>query len=223
MGWAARDRIATATSLLGLRVVVDVQHLYRASKPHDKGSEYVLANGTHIAEANAARVYADGLCDWLRERGVAVLTNDPTTSILTGFYSSRNRAAHAFAAHAYLACHLNAGRGGYCLMEYMDATVSKPLADAIGARLATTVTEITDFRSQALHAGDRGAVCIERVMPPIAAVLCEPFFGDTPAHQYLLASVNLREIGATIGQGVADWWLRKQDATGPVAGSVDGT
>jgi len=206
MGYASRQRKRHAVSLEGLRVVVDVQHLYRPNKPKDRGSVYALADGTTTTEGGAVVVYAGALRAFLEERGAEVLTNDPTHWILVGPYSTRHRAVNAWKPHAYLACHLNAGGGRYALMEHMSMSRGKALAEAIGQSLSAIFPALADHRTLALKSTDRGAVCIERVEDPAAAVLCEPFFGDNPAHQALLAAPELHRVGRAIGLGVAAWW-----------------
>jgi N-acetylmuramoyl-L-alanine amidase len=202
-------------SLEGLRVVVDVQHLYRANHPNDRGARFLLDNGTHVWEADAALIYADAIGDWLEARGVPVLRNDPTRGILTGFYSARNRAAEAWQATAYLACHLNAGMGAYALLEVMEGR-DGILARSIGERLVT-IPEIQRFERRWLRERDRGSVCIRFVKPTIPTVLCEPFFGDQRAHQPLLAVHRLRQVGEAIAQGVEDWWAAVRGTQHPGA------
>jgi N-acetylmuramoyl-L-alanine amidase len=191
--------------LQGLRVVVDVQHLFRPGKPNDRGSVYRLANGSVTDEGSSTLIYAAALKARLEQGGATVVTNDPARGILVGPYSTRNRSAVTF--HAYLACHLNAGGGNYALTEYMSMTDALPLAAAIkDALLATFPTVIPRGQTRALSSNDRGAVCIERVPAPCVAVLCEPFFGDHPGHQALLAAPQLHLVGEAIADGVAAWW-----------------
>lgn len=195
--------------LKALRAVVDVQHLYRFNHPLDRGTEFVLANGTHTTEASAAVLYAASLVAWLRTAGATVLTNDPMRQVLVGPYSRRNLSALDFGADAYLACHVNAGGGDYGLMEYMSTTTGRALADAIGPRLTAAFPPIRSVTTRALSTTDRGAVCIRLVPGGCATIICEPFFGDTPAHQGLFAAPELARLGATLGQGIADWWLAR--------------
>ena len=196
--------------LNGLKVVVDVQHLYRPHKPNDRGAVYTLSDGTRTSEASATLIYAAALRAYLEARGAAILTNDPAHGILVGHYSTRNRAGSAWRAHGYLACHLNAGRGRYALMEYMTVTEGKLLASSIGQSLVQAFPVIVEHRTQGLSSTDRGAVCIARVESPTVAVLCEPFFGDHPGHQALLAAPELGRVGEAIGEGVARWWRSRQ-------------
>jgi len=195
----------------GLRVVVDVQHLYKTDRPNDRGAVYTLANGLKVTEASAALLYAQSLCQYLEAQGAAVLTNDPAHGIMVGFYSQRNRAAGAWGATAYIACHVNAGLGQYAAVEYMSTTVGSDLAGAIAPQLkAAFPTTLSAAKLVALSSGQRGASCIERVPSPCAAVLVEPFFGDTPRHQHLLEAPNLKRVGEAIGLGVMEWWKARR-------------
>ena len=193
--------------LTDLRVAVDVQHLYRVNRPRDRGAVFRLADGSKITEAHAATLYAQALTQRFRDHGASVLTNDPVRGVLVGYYSTRNRAAGLWGAHVYLACHLNAGGGSYALCEAMSATIGVGLAKHVATGLAEACPGIQFGRTATLHHGERGAVCIERVPASTAAVLLEPFFGDSLPHQYLFAAHQLVRIGETIARSVADWWL----------------
>lgn len=196
----------------GLKVVVDVQHIYREGKhARDRGSVYALANGLTVTEASAATSYAAALAAFLEAHGAAVLTNDPAHGILVGPYSRRNLAARDFGAHAYLACHVNSGRGSYAAWEYMSTTIGADLAGALLPVMRNAFPlEILASKRVALSTGQRGAVCIERTAASCATVLCEPFFGDNPRHQGLLAAPELVKVGEAIGAGVLEWWKARQ-------------
>lgn len=198
--------------LAGLAVAVDVQHLYRVGLfARDRGSRFRLANGTTVWEADAATLYAQALVAELRGRGAKVLTNNPVRGSLTGYYSARNREATTWGAQLYLACHLNAGGGSYSRIESMrkrpaaTATAALALAGWIHGALGV-LPQIRLGQTMVLNHGERGAVCIEGVGPWIPALLLEPFFGDTPKMQDLLAGSELATVGRLIGQGVAAWW-----------------
>ncbi len=235
MGWQARSKVAAekgakadalllARRLAGLHVAVDVQHLYRPAKPADRGAEFVLNTGHKITEAEIATGYAQALASWLRERGAAVLTNNPATNTLVGPYSRRNLEAVRSSCDVYLACHVNAGGGNYGALEFMASSASRPLADAIGIALVARVPEIPRVRQVQLSHGQRGAVCIERFTGG-PALLLEPFFGDYAPAQGLVGPARLMAIGQAIGEGIAAWWLHRsraaaQDAPGsPNAGA----
>lgn len=198
--------------LVGLRVVIDVQHLFRDHKPRDRGAVYTLPSGALMAEADATLVYAAAAAEALTARGAAILTNDPKHGILVGYYSTRNRLAGTWGGHAYLACHLNAGRGSYAMVECMASLVNDEparLSRTIASYLWHVSPEILSTKVKRLVATERGAACIEACPSKVAAVLLEPFFGDNPAHQPLLAATELRRVGIAIANGVANWWLTR--------------
>jgi N-acetylmuramoyl-L-alanine amidase len=199
---------ATSTSpvLAGLKVAVDVQHLFRTgARARDRGAEFVLvASGAHVNEGDLALLYAQALALGLSNRGAALLA----PGVLTGPYSARNRRANLWGAHAYLACHINAGRGNYARTEHMSMSPGLELGTAIGLRLVRAFPGvIRKSDTVELHSGDRGAVCIRECSGRTAAVIVEPCFGDNPAHQDLLSAPQLAKMGETIAQGVADWWV----------------
>jgi len=211
VGWEqrARQRDASliASRLVGLRVAIDVQHLYRESHRGDEGSVYTDAAGRHTTEAHLSTVYAIAAAGWLRERGAVVYSNDSKLGLLVGEYWTRNHQAEQWGVHAYLACHVNAGGGRYAAVEYMGGTAADRLVSSILPQLAAAMPELTGTRSVVLQRGQRGAVCIESFHG--SAVILEPFFGDCPQLRPLWASDRLQRIGWAIGEGVARWWETK--------------
>jgi N-acetylmuramoyl-L-alanine amidase len=216
---AAADAAALAVSLSGLRVVLDVQHLFKVGKEaSDRGTLYALGNGTHVYEAQATTAYGAALAAWLKSRGAAVLTNEPKSGILTGDYPARNAAANAWGAHAYLALHVNAGGGDYALAEYMVGSPGQALGAPIGAALCKAFRDIRSARCNPLVAHQRGAVCVEGVDRHVPALILEPFFGDNVRQQALFAPEYLVALGGCIGIGIAYWWqAARTSATGAVA------
>jgi hypothetical protein len=217
MGYAERANTAAglprllATRLSGLRVAVDVQHLYKpVPHDHDRGTIFTLADGTKVAEAQISTLYAQALIMWLHARGAVVLPNAPSTGILIGTYTRRNLEANRWGADAYLACHVNAGNGAYCLNEYAAGTPGGALALAIGLALKDDFKELWDHRELPLVSGQRGHVCIGEFDRSRPAVIVEPFFGDNPTHQGLIPAARLVQVGEAIGEGVAKWWERSK-------------
>jgi N-acetylmuramoyl-L-alanine amidase len=186
-----------------MKVAVDVQHLYRPNHPRDQGSVYSTAFGK-VTEAHVTLIYAAALHDWLLSWGAEVLSNDPARGELVGRYSERNRAAVEWGADLYLACHLNAGGGSYAAIEQMARSKVDRLSAWIGQELVAAAPEILSFKAVTLSPLERGAVCIEACACPAAIV--EPFFGDYPHHQGLLAASRLVEVGQAIARGVGNWW-----------------
>ena len=208
MGYAERDKLPRLlrVRLEGLRVAVDVQHLYKSSNPLDRGAVFELPGGFHLAEAQAVTVYAQALCAWLAARGTAVLTNDPAAKVMVGSYYRRQKEAEKWEADAYLACHLNAGGGSYAALEYAVGSAGIALSTRIGARLGDDFQEITSYKLVSLSPQARGFSCIDGFPRDRAAVLLEPFFGDNPRQQELLSTPRLVAVGESIGEGVARWW-----------------
>lgn len=208
MGYAERTGLPRLlrTRLEGLRVAVDVQHLYKSSNPLDRGAVFDLPGGFHLSEAQAVTVYAQALCAWLTARGAAVLTNQPAAGVLVGSYYRRQKDAQKWDAHAYLACHVDAGKGSYALLEYVAGAAGVALATRIGSRLCDDFPEILSYKAVSLSPEARGYVCISGFPNDRAAVLVEPFFGDNPRQQGLLSTPKLVAVGESIGEGVARWW-----------------
>jgi N-acetylmuramoyl-L-alanine amidase len=212
VGYAARTSLARQTVMAGARIAVDVQHLYRPSKPHDRGALFTLADGTHTDEASATLKYAAVLCDYLEASGATVLTNDAAHGILTGEYRTRNRAAQVWQAHAYLACHLDAGGGEYAMVERMAMTAGGELAEILATAVSEAFPrELPHHQVRLLGAEQRGAVCVEAVPATIPALILEPFFGDQPNHQGLLAAPQLRQLGVALGSALARWWQERPE------------
>jgi len=213
MGYAERNNRLLRLRLEGLRVAVDVQHLYKSSNPADRGAVFELTGGFHLAEAQAATVYAQALCAWLKARSAKVLTNEPARSVLVGSYYRRQKEAESWGADAYLACHVNAGRGSYARLEYaLGAAGGSALCSRLGARLCDDFREILNYDVLPLGPKDRGYICIGGLSRARAAVLVEPFFGDNPGQQALLTTPRLVAVGESIGEGVARWWEAARSA-----------
>lgn len=204
--------------LSGLKVILDIQHLYRPAHPDDHGTRFTLGDGTHIYEAAAATAYAQAAGHYLSVRGARVLTNDPVSGYLTGPYSRRHKTVNRFVPHAYLACHVNAGGGTYYLGGYTFGNGNgQRLSVAIGDAVSHELPAIYPPRTQGLVHGMRGAVCIAGVSEPTAAVLLEPFFGDRASHSSILTPPKVVRLGEAIGRGIASWWMRAQPVAAMMA------
>ncbi len=189
----------------GLKVAVDVQHLYREGiHRHDRGSFYRLRAGGSTWETDCSLHYAQALTARLEEQGAHVLTNEVRTAILVGAYSSRQHAAMAWGANAYLACHLNSGGGDYALCEYAEAGDGAALGGSIVNELVA-LHGVKSAHVVGLNEGDRGLVCV-RAFTSGPAVIVEPLFGDNPDHQWFLSLEGLAMVGELIARGVAGWW-----------------
>lgn len=208
VGYAERASATYRTSLAGLKVAVDVQHLYQEDKPQDRGATFFLLDGSHVCEAGLATIYAASIGHALAGRGAQVLTNDPAHGIMVGHYWTRNRAANAWGAQLYLACHVNAGGGDYGLAEYMVGTSGSAVGAAIGSQVRADFPALSGFRMGPILRGQRGTVCIEAVDRWRAALLLEPFFGDSTRLEPMLAMPELVRLGVSIADGIAAWYKR---------------
>lgn len=191
--------------LEGLKIVVDVQHLYRSGIHRgDRGTVFRHPDGTTSIEADMATHYALTLADALRSRGATVWSNDPGAKMLIGPYWSRTAQAMALGADVYLACHVNAGGGSYARAEYMAGSTGEPIARAVVEELARVVPEVKSRQVVPLRRGQRGAVCIEGFVG--AGIILEPFFGDSLANAPLTTLAGLERVGRAIADGITHWW-----------------
>jgi len=189
------------------RVVVDVQHAFRGGRhANDRGAVFVRSNGLKVSEVDLALEYAKAIADELRSRGRAeVLVNNPSTGLFCGPYQRRQESANRMGAAAYLACHVNAGRGSYARIGFTAAR-SIGLANEIRGSIEDWFGDtLSSVQVKPIAQTDRGSVCVRFATCP--AVLLEPFFGDNPLHLADLGSaMGLRDLGHLVGAGVLRWW-----------------
>lgn len=165
-------------------VVLDVQHAFRGF-PHakDRGARFVDALGAVYWEADLATRYAAAAAAHLIAAGVEVRTQShDLPNLLRGPYSRRASEAAQLGADLYVACHVNAGGGRYARFPW-HTLPSLDFARAIASQLGSDLRPpLSGVQTPQIRRGERGFVCIGLVKPPTLAVLCEPYFGDTPAH-----------------------------------------
>jgi N-acetylmuramoyl-L-alanine amidase len=179
-------------------VVLDRQHIGRASKPHDLGA---YCDG--LAEAVLVRRYLAVAEDLLRAAGCVVVP------MSDGEYAERHARACAMRADVYVAGHVNAGFGsdGYAFYDGRS-TAGRTLARAIAARLGV-LPELT--HASAVACASTGAwvnpwYTIRGVYQGRPVGLCyEPCFLDSPAHRPLLTDEGLIRIGDALAHGIADY------------------
>jgi N-acetylmuramoyl-L-alanine amidase len=183
--------------------ILDRQHKGRLSKPLDRGAACGLLRETDLTDAYIAA--AKGC---LESAGATVHVLD------TGEYGDRHRAAIAIAkAHpttpcAYIACHVNAGKGTYALVEY-DAR------SAGGRSLASDLNDwlvalpgITKGKTFPMTPATRGWACIDGIYAGpsnLSAALLEPGFIDAPAHAPLWTLDGLQRVGKALSEGILMW------------------
>ena len=191
--------------------LLDIQHAGKPSRPSDMGAAFDLdgdgvtgENGER--EVDLVRAYVAAAKSHLEAHGVVV-------EVLTaGEYGTRHVKANALAAgHAkavYVACHVNAGKGDYGLVEY-DARSPRgaQLADLAAADLRA-LPGIKRGVTKGLGAGDRGFSCIDGIYAGpkgLCAILYEPGFIDAPAHRGLWTAGGLVQVGCTLALTLEAW------------------
>src|SRR5258706_8674115 len=124
-----------------IAVAVDVQHAWRPW-PHvgDRGALFYRPDGLTVDEVSLASGYAAATVAELERAGAVVLRNRPPAGPLTGPYSRRGDYAGGGGARSYLACHVNAGRGGFARVSSIQpraagAPPNPPPAPAVSHNL----------------------------------------------------------------------------------------
>lgn len=85
-----------------MKVALDIQHLYKASHPKDRG-----CFGSGVYEADIVKDYMSKTAFLLQEKGIDVIINETERSPLTGDYWQRHAYANNNNVHLYIAGHLN--------------------------------------------------------------------------------------------------------------------
>jgi len=215
-----------------MNLILDIQHTGRKSKPGDMGAAYDLdgdgvtgENGER--EVDLVRGYTAAARDYALSLGWRVDVLD------AGEYSERHHLAGQISKGggrtAYLACHVNAGRGSYGLVRPDYRSVGGfRLAEALAASLGTLTPEITRARIELLYPSKtaasaglrdvstadqvawwtRGWGCIDGIYEgpaELCGCLVEPFFIDWPGHKSLTTPEGLIRLGRTLVEGVRRW------------------
>jgi len=202
-------------------VLFDHQHRGKPTRPDDVGAAVDLDGDGRIAADETEIWHTEGI---ISETQLALLQlSRPIVSALlcNGLYGRRHDQANGIATRAdrgdpfaYLACHVNAGRGDYGLIAYdYRSPRGQLLAELIGEQLAN-LSELSDVRvepaspendwSRAYHTIDG----IYQGPRNICGICLEPFFLDTPAHRTLATVQGLRRIGYAVAAGLVAFFDR---------------
>jgi hypothetical protein len=197
-------------------VIFDRQHYGKPGKS-DLGAGYDLDQDGDVAaqerEANLTPLYIEPAKKLLEGLGHTAYVFD------SGWYSERHAKANALAAHfpndrvAYLACHVNAGRGDYAVMIHDERSGGgKGLAAALsGAVSDRNLPGIRRSLVRAASAGNdwkRGYTTIKGIYSGpanISGVCVEPYFIDREEHRYLTTVQGGREIAEALVDGLVRW------------------
>ena len=152
----------------------------------------------------------DIVADYLAHAaGVLTAAGHDVRYLDSGGYDARHRQALAWAAEVkgpalYVQCHVNAGGGGYGLVEYdrrstWGSTAAMCLADAL-----TRAAKLGSARTNPLDAGQRGWVCIDDIYasPTMCGLIFEPGFIDAPAHASLWTPAGRVRVGDALADGI---------------------
>lgn len=186
-----------------MKLALDVGHLYRRSKPGDRGASY------------KGRFEADFVVEYVRrtreklkgEKDLEIFIPDVEKGVLVGdYYERRDWVNKNFGKEdLYIQCHLNAGKGNYGLVmcvlgfDFSDRMLVSELRELevlYGQALAFSLTkilgiEVRDFDEAKdfitdLNEEDRGAKVITKFRCP--AFIYEPCFIDNDKHFEKLVS-----------------------------------
>ena len=198
--------------------ILDHQHIGKPTRQDDEGAAFDVDGDGRVEQSEHEEAlveqYMSAINNELVRQGHHVVW------LSSGEYHER----HAIAGEwcklprwerqrvAYLACHINAGGGGYGLVGHDHrSTLGASLAHDIAASMVSMIPPLSGVRVEAaspsawknVHYTIRG---IYGIQAPIAGVCLEPCFIDSPAHAELLTPAGLRTIGDAVARGVIDWF-----------------
>jgi uncharacterized protein (DUF2141 family) len=197
-------------------VVLDRQHAGKPGKS-DLGAGVDLDGDgtieTHEMEANLTPLYIAGAKQYLeiRSHNAAVFQN--------GWYSERHQRANTLATTnpitsvAYIACHLNAGKGDYASIFHDERSrsgkaLAEHIADALRGlelhgvkRILVKPANPNDWTKHAWNTIRH----IYNGPNNISGVCFEPLFMDNEAHQPHLTPGGLHTVGQALATGCLAW------------------
>jgi len=196
-------------------VIFDRQHYGKPGKS-DLGAGYDLDQDGNVElqerEANLTPLYIDPARKMLEGLGHTVHVLD------AGWYSERHKQANAIAAAteepvAYLACHINAGRGDYAVMIHDERSAGgKQLANNLTAALfdhnPPGIRRFLVRGASASNAWRRGFSTIRGIYAGpanISGVCVEPYFIDHPGHRVLASPEGGSALAEALVDGLIQW------------------
>ncbi len=199
-------------------VIFDRQHFGKPGKA-DLGAGVDL-DGDGVVEsqeqeANLTPLYYMAAKQTLEQMGHRVIVLD------SGWYQDRHKRANEIAAQnptqkvAYLACHINAGKGDYSVMIHDERSANgKRLADSLMRGLERR--QISGLKrhlvrsATATNEWKRGFSTISGIFAGpanIAGVCVEPYFLDRPEHAGLSTASGGVLLGDALTVGLLAWGL----------------
>jgi len=197
-------------------VIFDRQHFGKPGKS-DLGAGYDLDQDGKVQlqeqEANLTPLYYLSAKRELERLGHSVYVFDQ------GWYSDRHKKANAIAAAnkstlvAYIACHINAGKGDYSVMisderSSRGASLAVCLSNALAASQLSGLKRNLTRSASASNEWNRGFSTISGIFAGpanIAGVCFEPYFIDRPQHAWLATPEGGEAIAKAIVTGLTAW------------------
>ena len=200
-------------------VIFDRQHYGKPNRPQDLGAAVDLDGDGVIEndekEANLTPGYYRPAKEALERLGHSVYVLEE------GYYSARHRKANRIAEVnpaqrvAYIACHINAGKGDYSVMIHDERSRGgKRLADCLAASFSKNRPSLTGIRRDLVrsaspnNAWKRGLSTIKGIYAGpsnISGVCFEPYFIDREEHQWLTSHQGGKAIADAIVMGLMAW------------------
>lgn len=188
-----------------MRVVLDVQHQGRVSKPMDRG-----AYSQGFEEVELTRRYAGAADQELRRLGHQVFL------LSDGEYRERWERADRYSADVYVACHVDAGGGdrGTVFFDHRSSR-GKLLAQCIAQELGQTVAWPVEAKQAHPDTdgirGNQGEGPYATIFGVRAVAVCyEPGFIDSRNvlyRQFLIGRAE--DLGLALARGI-DMWGRPE-------------
>ena len=190
--------------------IFDWQHVGKPGRD-DKGAAYDVDDDGEIDyEVELTDKYIQAAKNYLETAG-------HTVHILSsGWYSARHYQANEIAKGAngpvaYVACHMNAGRGNYGATFYdLRSGGGKRLARTVGSMLGKACPELRRIvvKGTSVTTWSRANTTIKGIYAGpgnISGICFEPAFMDTPEHKQLLTDEGLERIGEALAIGMLEW------------------
>jgi len=198
-------------------VIFDRQHYGKPNRPDDLGAAIDLDGDGNIEdqekEANLTPLYYLPAKRTLEALGQSVYVLD------SGWYSDRHKRANAIAAAnpdkkvAYIACHVNAGKGDYSVMIHDQRSgngsrLALALSAAIADHAISGIQRSLVRAASADNAWKRGYSTIKGIYSGpnnISGVCLEPYFIDRQDHQWLATPEGGEALAEALVSGLMDW------------------
>lgn len=184
-----------------MKVALDIQHLYKASQPKDKGA---FAHGIH--EADIVKDYMEKTAFLLKEKGITVLLNDPEKNTFIGDYWQRHIYANNNGVHLYIAGHLNidSTQSEYSFIEYNKEThYENAIFSHILSSNLKNYLNTDNIIIKTLNKSDPDYYCIDNLLMP--AIIYKPLSIYNNSHMKLTKNLGLFVIAEALVNAILQY------------------